>query len=76
MQALVEMSRGARGKLDAPSPGSNSSSSPSPSPTASPKNKSGRVTRTVKGKKEIMIEIAALKGKGYPQISQITQTKK
>lgn len=76
MQALVEMSRDARGKLDAPSPGSNSSSSPSPSPTASPKNKSGRVTRTVKGKKEIVIEIAALKGKGYPQISQITQTKK
>ena len=76
MQALVEMSRDARGKLDAPSPASTSSGSPSPSPTASPKNKSGRVTRTVKGKKEIEIEIAALKGKGYPQISQISQIKK
>ena len=72
MQALVEMSRDARGKLNAPSP----SGSASPSPKASPKNKSGRVTRTVKGQKEIVIEIAALKGKGYPQISQITQTKK
>jgi L,D-transpeptidase ErfK/SrfK len=67
MQALVEMSRDARGKLDAPSP----SGSASPSPTVSPKNKSGRVTRTIKGKKEIVIEIAALKGKGYPQITQI-----
>ncbi len=47
----------------------------SPSPTASHKSKSGRVTRTVKGKKEIEIEIAALKGKGYPQISQIAQIK-
>ena len=26
----------------------------------------GKVTRAVKGKKEIVIEIAALKGKGYP----------
>lgn len=72
MQALLEMSRDARGKLDAPSP----ASSPSASPTPSPKSKSGRVTRTVKGKKEIVIEIAALKGKGYPQISQISQIKK
>jgi len=33
----------------------------------SPKAKSGRVTRSVKGKKEVVIEIAALKGKGYPE---------
>ncbi len=30
------------------------------------KNESGKVTRTIKGRKEIVIEIAALKGKGYP----------
>ena len=66
MAALMEMSRDARGKLDQPS----TASSPSPSPSPA-KNKSRRVTRTVKGKKEIVIEIAALKGKGYPQIAQI-----
>lgn len=64
MAALMEMSRDARGKLDQPS----TAASPSPSPA---KNKSRRVTRTVKGKKEIVIDIAALKGKGYPQIAQI-----
>lgn len=58
IEALDEMSRDARGKA-------------SPSPTASPKAKpkTGKVTRTFKGKKEIVIEIAALKGKGYPSIS-------
>lgn len=49
---------------------------PSPSPTATPaanKNanakaaaESRKVTRTIKGRKEITIELAALKGKGYP----------
>jgi hypothetical protein len=29
-------------------------------------SKSDRVTRNIKGSKEIVIEIAALKGKGYP----------
>ena len=64
MAALLEMSRDARGKLDQPS----ATASPSPSPA---KNRSRRITRTVKGKKEIVIDIAALKGKGYPQIAQI-----
>ena len=27
---------------------------------------SGKVTRKIKGQKEIVIEVAALKGKGYP----------
>ena len=56
LAALTEMSRDARGKLD-------QTASPSPSPK---KNTSSRLTRTVKGKKEIVIELAALKGKGYP----------
>lgn len=51
LQALEEMS--GRGKSNA---------SPSPSPKATAK----KVTRSVKGKKEIVIEVAALKGKGYP----------
>jgi lipoprotein-anchoring transpeptidase ErfK/SrfK len=31
-----------------------------------PKNESGKVTRNIKGKKEMVFEIAALAGKGYP----------
>lgn len=59
MEALAEMSRDARGKA-----------SPSPAPSAaSPKRMSGKVTRSFKGKKEVVIEIAALKGKGYPSMS-------
>lgn len=62
MNALKEMSRDASGKMDQAN-------------TASPSNKKeemkqraeqNKVTRTVKGKKEIVIEIAALKDKGYP----------
>jgi hypothetical protein len=47
--------------------------SPSPTPGSANKNakaksdaKSRKVTRTIKGQKEIVIEIAALRGKGYP----------
>ena len=29
-------------------------------------NSSGRVTRDIKGKKELVFEIAELRGKGYP----------
>jgi len=44
----------------------NPSHGASPTPTPKPKPKSGAVTYTVKGQKEMVIEIAALKGKGYP----------
>jgi hypothetical protein len=60
MQALSEMSRDARGRNTPPDV------SASPSPT---KPTSGKVTRTVKGKKEIVIDVAALKGKGYPAMT-------
>ncbi len=49
--ALKEMSRNAQGKLE-------------DAPKSDPK--SAKVTTTVKGKKEIVIPIAALQGKGYP----------
>ncbi len=62
LEALEQMSRDARGKA---------SPSPSPSPAASPKRTSGKVTQAFKGKKEIVIEIAALKGKGYPSMSGV-----
>ncbi len=73
LEALEEMSRDAKGKLDqdAVAP-AKTTASPSASPVSSPKavvQKSGRVTRNFKGKKEIVIEIAALKGKGYPAMA-------
>jgi lipoprotein-anchoring transpeptidase ErfK/SrfK len=73
LEALAEMSRDAKGRLDqdAVAP-AKTTASPSASPVSSPKavaRKSGRVTRSFKGKKEIVIEIAALKGKGYPAMA-------
>lgn len=70
LEALEEMSRDAKGRLDqtAAAP-AKTTASPGASPVPSPKSiarTSGRVTRNFKGKKEIVIEIAALKGKGYP----------
>jgi hypothetical protein len=75
MNALKEMSRDAAGKLDEAKSGGNANASPEPAQgKTSNKNEnkktdaaqSGKVTRAVKGKKEIVIEISALKGKGYP----------
>lgn len=40
--------------------------SPTPTPNPKEKDKSGKVTYTVKGKKELVIDIASLNGKGYP----------
>ena len=67
MQALQEMARDAQGNPADGLP------TPTPSPAADNKNKNKnanaggeRVTRAVKGRKEVAIEIAALRGKGYP----------
>jgi hypothetical protein len=72
LEALEEMSRDAKGKLDQDAVATaKTTASPSASPVSSPKTaqKSGRITRSFKGKKEIVIEIAALKGKGYPAMA-------
>ena len=61
MNALKEMSRDASGKLDESKPDNTNRNS-----KAKSENSSGKVTRTIKGSKEVVIEIAALKGKGYP----------
>lgn len=80
MNALKEMSRDASGRLDGPQSGEASKNSNTASGGADANSKNSKqeaksnsnaatgsqVTRTVKGKKEIVIEIAALKGKGYP----------
>jgi lipoprotein-anchoring transpeptidase ErfK/SrfK len=58
-QALESMAHDAHGN---PS----HDASPSPTPKPKEKNKSGAVTYTVKGQKEMVIEVAALRGKGYP----------
>ena len=61
MNALKEMSRDASGKLEASKAGSANQNSKTKS-----ENSNGKITRTIKGSKEVVIEIAALKGKGYP----------
>lgn len=73
-EAIQEMSRDARGNLAPILTAVNASTAGSPSPAVSPTpskaaKKSGRITRAFKGKKEIVIEIAALKGKGYPAMA-------
>jgi lipoprotein-anchoring transpeptidase ErfK/SrfK len=67
MAALQEMSRDARGRTDQEQGGANANASPSPQKSGKKEEaKAPEVTRAVKGKKEIVIEVAALKGKGYP----------
>jgi hypothetical protein len=61
MNALKEMSRDASGKLDESKAGNGNRNSKTKA-----ENPSAKVTRTIKGGKEVVIEIAALKGKGYP----------
>jgi lipoprotein-anchoring transpeptidase ErfK/SrfK len=56
MEALDKMAVDAQGKEVDPEANANSNS----------KNNSGKVTRNIKGQKEIVIELAALQGKGYP----------
>ena len=72
LEALSEMSRDAKGRPNPVAEKSDTAASAKGSPAPSPKasaQKSGRVTRAFKGQKEIVIEIAALKGKGYPTMA-------
>jgi hypothetical protein len=66
---LSEMSRDPSGKMPADSGGNSNASSAGGSVAGNrvESNKSGKVTRTIKGKKEAVVEIAALIGKGYPR---------
>jgi hypothetical protein len=70
MSALAEMSRDASGKSDDANRNSNAEpvKGKETGKNANTKSQaeSAKVTRTVKGRKEVVIEIAALKGKGYP----------
>lgn len=61
--ALSQMARGASGKPVIKPAGSDGSDKDEVKPK---NNASGNVTRTIKGGKEVVIEIGALRGKGYP----------
>lgn len=76
-QALREMSRDASGRLDAQPSNANSAGRANANSSNSSRagnrneakansNAGGKVTRAIKGQKEIIVEMAALKGKGYP----------
>jgi lipoprotein-anchoring transpeptidase ErfK/SrfK len=62
-QALQAMARDAQGNPADGQP----AASPTPTPgKAANKNANVRETKTIKGQKEVVIDIAALRGKGYP----------
>jgi hypothetical protein len=63
MEALKQMSRDATGK---PATGASNDNSNTAKNGGKNSNASGKVTSTIKGQKEIVINIAALAGKGYP----------
>jgi lipoprotein-anchoring transpeptidase ErfK/SrfK len=68
LEALSQMSRDPSGRPDtsqAGQPNANANSN-SPRKDAAANKNSAKVTRTIKGQKEVVIEVAALKGKGYP----------
>jgi lipoprotein-anchoring transpeptidase ErfK/SrfK len=58
-QALEAMAHDAHGNPT-------NDASPTPTPKAKEKDTSGKVTYNVKGQKELVIDVAALRGKGYP----------
>lgn len=76
MTGLEQMSRDASGRPSAPDRAvDNSNSTPAGSPKNDSKmlsnkkpdtNSGGKVTRAIKGQKEVVIPIPALEGKGYP----------
>ncbi len=69
-QALQAMARDAQGNLADGQPSPTPSPSPAAGKAAAGKNANSnanvRETKTVKGQKEMVIDIAALRGKGYP----------
>ncbi len=68
-KALQEMSRDAQGRSDDVKPDNSNNSNAS---SANDNKKAeAKVTRAVKGRKEVVVEIAALKGKGYPAAASL-----
>ena len=83
LQGLKQMAVDAGGQaIDPGSSNSSANSSNTNASSAAAKNKNsnsnanasdGSVTRTIKGKKEVMFVVAALKGKGYPAPVNLAQ---
>ena len=73
MSALVEMSRDPQGRLISPEDlsGPGTDDVKSPKKRISKKPEVERVTRFLKGQKEVVLEIEALKGKGYPALAEL-----
>jgi lipoprotein-anchoring transpeptidase ErfK/SrfK len=68
-KALQEMSRDAAGRSDAAKADFDNNSNAAGANDN--KKAEAKVTRAVKGRKEVVVEIAALKGKGYPAASSL-----
>ncbi len=66
MDALREMSRDPQGRLDSTAAVSAATGAATAPDAAKKMPATGKVTRNVKGAKEVAIPIAALQGKGYP----------
>ncbi len=73
--ALTQMSRDAKGNLDTPGESGNANGNNNGNANANSNananknansNADGKVTRTVKGAKEVVIDLPQLAGKGYP----------
>ena len=64
LDGLKQMAVDAQG--DEVEPNSNSNTNSNANQNKNAENKDGKVTRNIKGKKEVSFEIAELKGKGYP----------
>lgn len=67
LEGLNQMAYNAQGeKVEGNSDNSNINANSNKSENKNSNSGDGSVTKTLKGKKEVMFEIAALKGKGYP----------
>ncbi|HKG14003.1 MAG TPA: L,D-transpeptidase [Pyrinomonadaceae bacterium] len=65
-QALRAMARDAQGNPADGQPTASPTPTPGKGKDAANKNANVRETKTIKGQKEVVVEIAALRGKGYP----------
>ena len=70
-KALQEMSRDAQGRTDAAKASNDNSNNSNASGANDNKKADAKVTRAFKGRKEVVVEIAALKGKGYPAAASL-----
>jgi hypothetical protein len=66
MQGLKQMANDAQGNPVAQNANSNASSNANSAGNKPANSNSDKVTKNIKGKKEVTFQLAALQGKGYP----------